>query len=426
MTRTRRLLRSLFILLLIPHITPVYADTPRWTLEKVVEVSRHGVRPPTPGDRHLIEAGAARPWPRWKTADGELTAHGAAAIAQKGHYTRQRFLATGLFHATCPPDNAVYVRASPLQRTRATARALVDAVFPGCAIPVHALEKTDPLFQYPPGKVSPAEKAQHRQQAMDALGGDLSQAQARLLPAVRALQKAVCPPGHACPAFDHPWRLHVWSNGTVAVSGLDTLAAMAESIRLAWSENEPIANVAFGHARTAQEVSGLLPLLTEKYDFTNDLPGPAQRGASLLLKQISLALQTGVNAPAHAPPDARWLLFVAHDINIAYLRTLLAFTWQQGDYPRGNVPPGGSLIFERWRDQQQHRYLRIYFEAQSPDQIRYLTPLSETAPPLRTELTFPGCQKTSAGTLCPYDISLQRIEKNIDPARITPVSYPQP
>ncbi|KGT86733.1 3-phytase [Erwinia typographi] len=396
----------------------------QYTLEKVVEVSRHGVRPPTPGDRQLIEAGSQQPWPRWLTEDGNLTNHGYTAVWLKGRYESQRYRQLGLLKAGCPSVGDVYLRASPLQRTQATASAWSAAAFPGCGVPVHAQEKNDPLFSLPPGKASEAEKARSEQEALAALGGNLAQAQQRLQPQISLLRQAVCLPNLPCPAFDRPWKLHVWSKGGVAIDGLDTLAAMAESIRLAWSENQPLSRVAFGHASSAAQVGRLMPLLTAKYDYTNDLPSAARRGGSRLLDQIVKALQPG--QPQGAPPDVRWLLYVASDINLSYLRTLLNFSWQQGDYPRGNFPPGGSLVFERWRDNHsQQRYLRVYFQAQSLDQLRQLTPLSATNPLLTTEWRFSGCKSTRVGTLCPYDISLQRIEKNIDPSLIVAVSYPK-
>jgi len=144
------------------------------------------------------------------------------------------------------------------------------------------------------------------------------------------------------------------------------------------------------------------------------------------MDQIAKALQSGVTPQENAPPDTRWLLFVAHDVNIAYLRTLLDFSWTQGDYPRGSVPPAGSLIFQRWQDNSSgKRYLRILFQAQSLDQIRNLTPLSAQQPPLLTELTFNGCKMTPVGTLCPYQATLQRIRQHIDPVLAIPVNYPQ-
>lgn len=412
-------------LLLAFFLNPfVQAWGEQYTLEKVVEISRHGVRPPTPGDRLLIEGGSLQSWPRWLTEDGNLTGHGFTAAWLKGRYESQRYRQLGLLTAGCPSASDVYLLARPLERTQATAAAYSAAAFPGCGVPVHSLKKNDPLFSLPAGKASEAEKVRSEQEALTALDGNLLKAQQRLQPQIALLRRTVCLPNRPCPAFDNPWKLHIWSNGGVAIDGLDTLAAMAESIRLAWNENLPLSKVAFGHARSAKQVGRLMSLLSVKYDFTNDLPSAARRGGSRLLDQIVKALQ-----PEHsqnAPPDVRWLLFVASDINLSYLRTLIHFSWQQGDYPRNNFPPGGSLVFERWRDKHsQQRYLRIYFQSQSLDQIRQLTPLSVANPLLTTEWHFNGCKITMMGTLCPYHTSLQRIEKLIDTSLLVPVNYPK-
>ncbi|WP_312120794.1 histidine-type phosphatase, partial [Pantoea vagans] len=92
-----------------------------YQLEKVVELSRHGVRPPTPGNRKEIEAASQQPWTQWTTADGELTGHGYSAVVNKGRWEGDHYRQLGLLSAGCPDAAQVYVRASPLQRTRATA-----------------------------------------------------------------------------------------------------------------------------------------------------------------------------------------------------------------------------------------------------------------------------------------------------------------
>ncbi|WP_261641441.1 histidine-type phosphatase [Erwinia mallotivora] len=416
-------LRNILFLLMLSLLSTV-VQAQDYTLEKVVQVTRHGVRPPSPDNRQMIETGAGRRWTDWLNQDGELTGHGYTAAWLKGRYESQRYRQLGLLQHPCPADNDVYIRASPLQRTRATAEAFADAAFPGCGVTIHSAAHNDPLFQYPEGKASPEEAEAHRQQALQATGGTLAEQQRRMQPQIAALKQAVCQAGQACPAFSQPWQLAVWSNGTVGIKGLDTLAAMAETIRLEYSENKPLSQVAFGHAQNAEEVARLLPLLSLKYQDSNDLPGPAQRGASLLMNQIASALQSGTTGQHSTPPEVRWLLYVAHDINISWLRTLLGFHWQQGLYPPGNIPPGGSLVFERWHDRQQRRFIRIYFLAQSLDQLRQLALLSESQPPLLTELTFPGCQHTSVGTLCPYDSTLQRIRQRTLSSAV-PVSYPQ-
>lgn len=389
-----------------------------YTLEKVVEISRHGIRPPSADNRKAIENGTARRWSRWSTSDGELTEHGYTAAWLKGRFESRYYHAAGLLDEGCPDEHDFYLRASPMQRTRATAQALAEAAFPGCDVTVHSAATFDPLFQLPSTKVSKAQADAAYQESLQATGGSLTRAQARLKPQIEALQQAVCQPGRPCPAFSQPWRLAVWSNGTLGIEGLDAMAAMAETLRLEWSENKPLGEVAFGTVKNQAQLAKLMPLLSFKYDYTNDLPGQAKRGASRLMSQIADELRLKADessrpALPEAPPDVRWLLYVAHDINIAWLRTLLDFSWRQGDYPHGNIPPGGSLVFERWLHHGE-RFIRIYFQAQSLSQLRQLTPLDKAHPLLQSELKFPGCQPTPVGTLCSYQAAMQRIEKNID------------
>jgi 4-phytase/acid phosphatase len=400
---------------------PVQAD---YVLEKVVEVSRHGVRPPSPDNRRAIENGSARRWPDWLTADGNLTGHGYTAAWLKGRYESSYYREAGLLGESCPKERDFHLIASPMQRTRATAQVLAEAAFPGCDIAAHVMAAS--LFQLPNEKVSQEQAATHRQEALRAMGGSLADAQRRLQPQIDALKKAVCQPARPCPVFSQPWQLATWSNGTVGIQGLDTLAAMAETLRLEWSENKPLSEVAFGKVNNQAELAALLPLLSAKYDYTNDLPTLASRGASGLMSQIASALRAGATGEraTDAPPDVRWLLYVAHDINIAWLRTLLDFRWQQADYPHGNIPPGGSLVFERWRYKGE-RFIRIYFQAQSLAQLRELTPLDKQHPPLLTELTFPGCRQMAPGTLCPWQAAMQRIERHIDRALTTSAAISQ-
>ncbi|MDR8280041.1 histidine phosphatase family protein, partial [Acinetobacter baumannii] len=70
------------------------------------------------------------------------------------------------------------------------------------------------------------------------------------------------------------------------------------------------------------------------------------------------AMLDGVKPEAN--PNVRWLLLVAHDTNIAMVRTLMNFSWQLPGYSRGNIPPGSSLVLERWRNARSgDRYLRV-------------------------------------------------------------------
>ncbi|ACS87691.1 histidine-type phosphatase [Musicola paradisiaca] len=423
MSLTRKVLTGL-LLASLPLLATQAAST-SWSLEKVVEISRHGVRPPTEGNIKTIQEGTGREWPTWLTRYGELTGHGYAAAVLKGQYEGSYLRENALLTGACPASGEVFVWASPLQRTQETAMALMDGVFPGCGITIRgaASEEQDTLFHADDAGVT-LDAEQVRADLQKAMQNKTAaQLQTGFKPDIERLQRAVCQTDNKpCPAFSAQWDVKDGKKGYPVLNGPAALANMAETIRLAYSNNAPLSQVAFGNARSAVDVGALMSLLTVNYDFTNDLPYVARRGASNVLNQIALSLST--QPQPDAPPAAKWLLFVAHDTNIAQLRTLLGFTWKQAEYPRGNIPPAGSLIFERWRNNQSgERFLRIYFQAQSLDQIRALMPLDSGNPPLRSEFTTDGCQQTEVGTLCPYDAALQRLNDAIDRTALLPVSY---
>ncbi|HAB72738.1 MAG TPA: histidine-type phosphatase, partial [Pantoea sp.] len=116
-----------------------------------------------------------------------------------------------------------------------------------------------------------------------------------------------------------------------------------------------------------------------------------------------------------------------HDTNIAMVRTLMGFSWTLPGYARGNIPPGGSVVLERWRDNASgERFLRVYFQAQSLDDLRRLQPIDAAHPLLREEWRQAGCRVTPVGTLCPLKSAVRALSRQIDRRAVTPVSYALP
>ncbi|NIL17019.1 histidine-type phosphatase [Pseudomonas sp. AN3A02] len=403
------------------------AESSHYVLEKAVQVSRHGVRSPTDTDK-LVKA-TGRDWTPWLVQDGELTGHGYLAASQMGTWQAAYYRNAGLLADGCPQPGSVVAVASPKQRTRSTAAALLDGMFPGCGEKARARSKPDPLFQTDEMPFAKLDPAIAKAQILQALGGTLQAAQERLRPDLERLKDAVCETGKACPFFDTPWALKEGDGGRFKIKGLDKASSMAETIRLQYSEGMPLADVAFGHARDAAQVSALGRLHRAKYDFINDTAYIASRGGSQLMNQIVLALEQGTalekNDPLGNPPPARLLMLVAHDTNISHLRTMLGFTWALGEYQPGNIPPTGTLAFERYRDSQTgERFVRTRFITQGMDQIRALQPLDVAHPPLQTDFDQPGCQHTAVGTLCPIAQFVERTGHTIDRSALTAYRYP--
>ena len=421
MTTRHQVLLRLFITCAVAFGAGQTSAAERYQLEKVVELSRHGIRPPTAGNREAIEAATQRPWTQWTTRDGELTGHGYAAVVNKGRAEGAHYRALGLLSAGCPTPGDIYVRASPLQRTRATAEALVDGAFPGCGTRIHYVAgDADPLFQtdrFATTQTDPARQLAEVQKK----AGDLALRRRALEPTIQLLKNAVCIAGKPCPVFDQPWQVKQGKSGKVSIEGLSVMANMVETLRLGWSENLPLSQLAWGNITRSAQISALLPLLTANYDLSNDVFYTAQKRGSILLNAMLQGVEEG------ARPDVRWLLLVAHDTNIAMVRTLMAFSWQLPGYSRGNIPPGSSLVLERWRDASNgERYLRVYFQAQSLDDLRHLQTPDRQHPLLRQEWSQPGCRLTQVGTLCPYWQALTALGKNVDRQSVSAVNLELP
>lgn len=401
-----------------------------YVLDKVVQVSRHGVRPPTESNEKLLTSVTQRKWPTWLVPFGNLTGHGYTGAVEMGRYRGEVLRAAGLIPRGCPDASQLLVHASPLQRTKATAQALLDGMFPGCGLqPGYVHGKQDALFQANEMPFAALDPAKAKAEILKALGGSVEAAQARYKPFEEKLREVVCLPATDCPYGKQDWTLEQNAKGRFAIKGLSAGANMGEVFRLEYSQGLPLDKVTFGNGRTAAEVSSLMVLTKAKYDYLNDIPYIASRGASELMNQIALELKQGTpleqkDAP-DSPPDVPLMLLVAHDTNISYLRTMLGFGWKQGDYIANNIPPVGTLQFERYKEVKTGEYfLRIAFEAQSMDQIRNLTQLTATQKPLRSDFQSAGdCRKTSAGLLCPLKDAMVKVEQNIDPTALTPYTF---
>jgi 4-phytase/acid phosphatase len=130
---------------------PSEAGAAEYTLERVVLVSRHGVRAPNNVKDPSLADVASRPWPTWiVNAPADLTPRGEELASRMGEYYRLHFAARGVLRLNgCPAENQIHVRADVDQRTRRTGDALLAGAFPACGL--RALyrmpkDQPDPLF----------------------------------------------------------------------------------------------------------------------------------------------------------------------------------------------------------------------------------------------------------------------------------------
>lgn len=336
---------------------------------------RHGVRPPTKPD--ALPAGmAAQPWPAWDVGWGELTHHGAQAVALLGQFDRHRYrrvLGTG-----CPALHAV---ADSDQRTVATAAAYLDRLVPGCGTPIDHLAAgtRDPRFASFDGDPPlPADAALAAAQSALPAGG-LAALDRTLAPQWQAIDRITGCDRPACSMAARPTGLAA-PGGRVKLSGALALGgSFAQTLALEYADGKPMDEVGWGRASRAL-VTQLSALHAAGFAITARPPAIAKAGAAPLLREVRQAL-TDRSAPVFS-------VFVGHDSTMSWLGGALGLHWHVPQFAADDPPPGGALVFERWTNRAGRYRLRILFRSQTLDQMRNLTPIGETA----VEPTgFSGC-----------------------------------
>lgn len=395
-------------------------------LDKVVTMTRHGVRPPTNSAR--VQKNSPSPLPAFSTGDGELTMHGYAAVTLMGGYLRHYLNDRNFITGSCPDKNKVFIRTSAYQRTRMTARALSDTLFPGCAVPVHSPEnKTEDTLFNPIGSgVAPLDTVKATQNVMASLGGSFDAARQRYRKQLIFMQKVVDPACQLteCTFINHKWEIkHDKKNINISLKGpIAEGNELGETFRLQYAEGMPIKDVAFGHVRNAKDIAPLMQLESIKFHVVGHDPYIAARGGSQLMSQILYALEkgSGYKDPyankqiQSSAPDADMIVYVAHDTNLGYLQQLLNVSWNLEGYPKDDTPPGSTLLFERYRNVETHQtYVGITFVTQTLDQIRRLEPLNDDHPPLRQKLNL-HCSNSPDGWLCPMNEFAARVNHHLD------------
>jgi len=394
---------------------PLQAEVPDdMKLERVVIVSRHGVRAPTKFTP-LMQEITPYHWPQWDVPLGWLTARGGELVTEMGRYQQKVLIDNGVLESNvCPSPEQVAVIADTDQRTRKTGEAFLAGFAPGCINKVHYQkdhDKKDPLFN--PVKMGVcAFNVQKTQEAiLTRAEGNIERYTQRYDSAFRTLEQVLnFSRSAACRSTSQsgctlpgtlPSELRV-SADNVALSGAWSLSSMLTEIFLL-QEAQGMPEVAWGRIHGEKEWTALLSLHNAQFDLLQRTPEVARSRATPLLDLISEALVSDGSTENHygikLPVS---LLFIAgHDTNLANLSGVFDLNWSLPGQP-DNTPPGGELVFERWtRVSDNTDWIQISFVYQTLQQMREFIPFSSSSLPNKIVLTLPSCQDKNPEGMCP-------------------------
>jgi 4-phytase/acid phosphatase len=364
------------------------------SIDRVVILMRHGVRPPTKAQPMPVGI-ATDPWPSWPVKAGWLTPNGTRAVGRIGTWDAMRLRKLGVLPAQgCPAKGTVRVVADSDQRTIATADAWLTAVAADCGIVNEhkPQDEPDPVFNAIEEKLAPFDPAIADKAVAAVVGpngiGALEKASRPLL---ARLDKILC--GKAvgtCGVGHEPTIVEPAAVGQRPGLGgaLDRASTAAQILLLEYADGKSMNDVGWGRA-TAADVSAFSVFHALEFRI---LARPAYIARANLAGILPI-VRSGLDGPA------RVTIISGHDTNIANMGGLLGIHWQVPGLAADDPSPGGAIVIERLSDKKGKAYVRALYRSQTLSQIRSGAALAPDAP-YRAVLPIPGCTALAIQGLC--------------------------
>ncbi|MDE7548385.1 phosphoanhydride phosphohydrolase [Acetobacter fabarum] len=345
-------------------------------LERVVLLTRHGIRSPTKPPRTL-QAQTGHAWAQWPVAPGDLTEHGRQALAQMVVLVRQYYTQAGLLQSGgCPTSASIAIWADAKDhRTRESGGIWADQLAPPCGLRANALPdgQEDPIFAGLPAPLSAQEQS--------AITQEFSQRAHTQPPGVAAsmttLQGVLAPT--AC-ATNTPHCLRaskttlVWKKGRPHLAGgIATGGTAAENLLLEYAQGMPAQAEPFGGRDPAPLIGQVFPLHTEESWLVRRLPTlAAHKGAPMAAAVQNTLAGKPVDGIPTVTEQTKLLVLAGHDTNLDALATLYGLDWSFADQPDPTAPDT-TLAFELWRT-AHGPYIVVRLFHQGLEALRTLAP----------------------------------------------------
>jgi 4-phytase / acid phosphatase len=389
-------------------------------LQKVVIISRHGVRAPIISNAQF-DSWTSQPWPAWNEPRGNLTVRGAQLVKLMGQFHRQYLIAEQLLpEQGCPQRGAIFIHADLDERTKGTAQALIEGMAPGCGINFRTKPDVaiDNLFHPVAAGLCRIDAMVAQTSVLQRVAGDLNSVPRDFKAPFDALQAGMdcCKPA-LCTAFGKPENCKLAELPTVLspqangagmnmLGALDIASTATEEFLLQYAEGLDASQVAWGRLTPAQLLQSFR-LHTEAFDLMERTPYFAKRQGSQLLMRAANAVTSGRSSGLGPTDpevrDAKIVAYIGHDTNIANIAGILDVTWTQAGYQRNQTPPAGALVFEVRLGADKKQRVYTSYVAQSLEQMRKMMPLTLEQPPVRTPLRLRGCSAVTPGFPCLLD-----------------------
>jgi 4-phytase/acid phosphatase len=355
---------------------------------------------------------------------GYLTPNGRLAAGKMGTYFHDYLVHEGVLTGDTNTDLArSYFRANTIERSYITAAEFGAKLIPGANIPVHtfAAGTPDPVIDpiLAGFATNDPVRALTEVQGVFGSGTNLSSAYSGELsliskvlypPGTHPLYPGTSPTNNAPPgslgSFD-PTTVPItlttnvppyYSGNAINMGGLDSTVTAADPFVMQYADGT---NTDVGWGRlTLDELSQQTRINTLQISIAMRQPYLARvqssSAASHILRSM-LQITGGVPLDgAFGTNQPQVLVIISSDFYLSGLAGLLDAHWLLPGYQPDFCPPGGALVFELRQVTATGEYLvRVFYTAQTFDQLRNLTTLTLAEPPATMQLLIPGGSKST-------------------------------
>ncbi|OCG42229.1 hypothetical protein A9G29_06645 [Gilliamella sp. Fer2-1] len=365
-----------------------------YQLDKVVIISRHGIRTPLHNTLQFLEKATPFKWPKWNHPYGYLTTRGGVLEAYFGHY-----LSTWLEKHNIKlskTDTKLFVYANSLQRTVATAQFLTIGAFAGYDIPVHhkySIENMDPIFDPSLRDDSPEFKY--------AVLHDIKEANKatnifeNLAPAYQILSDILdykhskLYAEYQCNLAKIPSQLYFKKHEEPALLGPLAIGTSAvDAFLLQYYSAFPKEQIAWGRLTSQEQWQQIIAIRNQYIRLVFQSKTLAKHSATLIINMISDLIQR----------DNKVNLLVGHDSTIAALLGALDFKDYQLPNQFETTPIGGKITLQRFRHLPTDKYFfKAEYIYQSFEQLHSGQALDANNPPQHYQLHLNNASVNSDG-----------------------------
>ncbi|KDE20844.1 phosphoanhydride phosphohydrolase [Acetobacter aceti 1023] len=356
-----------------PAVQPETSDA---VLERVVLVSRHGIRSPTkPLDK--LEKKTRHTWTPWPVPPGEMTAHGQFDLGLMGQFLKSYYhVASRDAAARCLPEQPAFIWAdSASSRTQHSGDILAAALSDGCQTQARSMPaKThDPLFNALAAKKTTLD-ADSIEKELDPAPMPDTDLPPPVQSGVQTLQALFAP--NACTTGTTPCFFKhaplAWKKGTShAENGLALGSTVSEALLLEYVQGLP-SSITVANTDSVHTLNSVLPVHNYQSARMRRTPAIAiPRGGKLAQAILALLNEQPLSLPdgSMLPAQARVVMFAGHDTTLDMLTTLFGLDWSFTDQPDPTAPDT-TLAFETWKHPDGRKEIRFAVFHQSLAQLR--------------------------------------------------------